>query len=93
MKRMDISELIGKTLLYIHIDKELDEILFTCNDGTQYKMYHEKDCCESVTIEDIIGDINDLIGSPILISEEVNSDKFVEDFENSFKLEEGLLKI
>ena len=88
---VELNELIGKTLLYIHIDKELDEILFTCNDGTQYKMYHETDCCESVTIEDVIGDMNDLIGNPILIAEEINNEKFVEDFENSFKLKDGLI--
>lgn len=88
---VELNELIGKTLLYIHIDKELDEILFTCNDGTQYKMYHEEDCCESVYIEDINGDINDLIGYPILIAEEINNEKFVEDFENSFKLKDELM--
>jgi hypothetical protein len=90
MKRVDINQLIGKTLLYVNVDKELDEILFTCSDGTQYKMYHEEDCCESVIIEDINGDLNDLIGSPILIAEEVNSDKFAKEFENSFKLKDGL---
>lgn len=88
--RMDISELIGKTLLYIHVDNELDEILFTCKDGTQYKMYHDQDCCEHVYIDDINGDINDLIGSEILMAEEVSNNDFVEHFENSFKLEDGL---
>ena len=88
--KMDISELIGKTLLYIHVDNELDEILFTCKDETQYKMYHPQDCCEYVYIEDINGDINDLIGSKILIAEEVSNNDFVEHFENSFKLEDGL---
>ena len=88
--RMDISELIGKTLLYIHVDNELDEILFTCKDGTQYKMYHDQDCCEHVCIDDINGDINDLIGSKILMAEEVSNNDFVEHFENSFKLEYGL---
>lgn len=89
MERKDITELQGKTLLYIRVDKELDEILFTCNDGTQYKMYHEEDCCESVCIDDINGDLNDLIGNPILIAEELNNDEFINNFEKSFKLEEG----
>jgi hypothetical protein len=89
MEKQDITELQGKTLLYIRVDRELDEILFTCNDGTQYKMYHEEDCCESVYIEDINGDLTDLIGYPILIAEDINNDEFVKNFEESFKLEEG----
>jgi len=89
MEYIDLKELKGKTFLYISVDDELDEILFTCNDGTQYKMYHEQDCCEAVTIDDINGDLNDLIGNPILIAEEVSNDDFVKNFEESFKLEEG----
>lgn len=89
METLDIKELKGKTLLYIRVDNELDEILFTCSDGTQYKLYHESDCCESVIIDDINGDINDLINSPILIAEEVNNNDFIKNFEESFKLEEG----
>jgi hypothetical protein len=89
METLDIKELKGKTLLYIRVDNELDEILFTCSDGTQYKLYHERDCCESVIIDDINGDINDLINSPILIAEEVNNNDFIKNFEESFKLEEG----
>jgi len=34
-----------------------------------------QDCCESVTIEDINGDLIDLIGSPILIAEETTSEE------------------
>ena len=71
MSYSEIKELIGKTLTEINIDKEQDEIIFICDNGDKYKMYHVEDCCESVVIEDINGDINDLIGYPILIAEEL----------------------
>lgn len=69
---MDIGELIGKT--FTNVKKEdfyqNDGITFENNDET-FALYHDQDCCESVTIEDINGDLNDLIGAPILKAEEV----------------------
>jgi hypothetical protein len=70
----DISELLGKILTNIEIDPQYDEIIFTCDDGTQYKMYHEQGCCEDVSIEDINGDLYCLLNSPILQAEESTND-------------------
>jgi hypothetical protein len=61
---VSIGELLGKTLT--KIDRKTDELVFHCDDGTSYKMFHAQNCCESVTIGDITGDLNDLIGVPIL---------------------------
>lgn len=69
----DVFILKGKTLTKIEKDYT-DELIFYTTGGEIYKMYHEQDCCESVTIEDINGDINDLIGSPIIMAEEVTED-------------------
>ena len=68
-----MSDLIGKTLSSV-VNNGNDEIIFTVNDGTRYVMYHYQDCCEQVYIDDICGDLQDLVGSPILESEEVSSD-------------------
>ena len=70
---MNINSIIGKTLSHIDINQSRDEIKFFCNDGDVYLMYHSQDCCETVTIEDVIGDIDDLIGFPITMAEEVIS--------------------
>lgn len=67
----EIKDLVGKTLT--EIQRKEDELIFVCNDGTSFKMYRSQDCCESVTIEDIVGDLEDLIGNPILIAEENTS--------------------
>lgn len=70
---MSIKLLLGKTLTDVSVNRDQDQIIFTCEDGVQYRMYHSQDCCESVTIEDINGDVNDLVGSPILLAEESSS--------------------
>ena len=68
-KYAQISDLIGKTLLDVKNNNNI-EIKFTTKDGDVYLMYHEQDCCESVVIEEIIGDLNNLIGSPLVMAEE-----------------------
>lgn len=47
-----------------------DELIFTCSDGRKFIFYHVQDCCEFVTINDIIGDLDDLCNSPIVRAEE-----------------------
>lgn len=74
-----ISELIGKILTEIKINEEENEIIFVCNDNSKYRMYHEQDCCENVYIEDICGDIKDLLEVPIAIAEEVTSNENPKD--------------
>lgn len=77
-KEVCFSDLIGKTLVKIE-KKDDKEIIFTCDDGKKYLMYHQRDCCEDVTIDEINGDMQDLIGSPILQAEEkTNSGKCTE---------------
>ncbi len=75
MKELDFSVLKGKTLRAISGCKDDEEMTFTTIDGEVYRLYHNQDCCESVTIEDICGDLGDLIGSPILVAEEVTHEQ------------------
>ena len=70
---MKFSKLKGQTLKTIFISATRDEILFITNTNTKYRQYHEQDCCESVTIEDITGNCSDLINTPILQAEAVTS--------------------
>jgi hypothetical protein len=60
----DIEELEGKTIHAIKRNSfdEEDFIEFICSDGWIYTMYHEQDCTEYVCIEDINGDLDNLIG-------------------------------
>ena len=72
---MDFKDLLGKTLTSITVNDEKDEIVFKDTEGHTYEMWHSQDCCENVAIEDVNGDLNDLIGSPLLVAEEAVSDK------------------
>lgn len=68
-----IETLIGKTLTAI--DNNHDQILFTCENGDQYQLFHSQDCCENVSVEDIVGDLSDLIGVPILKASEISGNE------------------
>ncbi|HEY5960936.1 MAG TPA: hypothetical protein VIV60_30480 [Polyangiaceae bacterium] len=70
-----IDKLLGKTLTEVRGAVGEDEVFFRADDGKAYKLYHEQDCCETVRIEDICGDLNDLVGSPITQAEESTNQK------------------
>ena len=67
----DISEMIGLTFHHIEGKVEDDVLLFVgAGDVPSFKFYHEQDCCESVSIAEIHGDLEDLVGVPILEARE-----------------------
>lgn len=71
--RVDLSTLVGKTLAEVRRSGD-EELFFTTQDGETFKMYHSQDCCESVYIEDIEGDLDSLVGNPIIVAEVASKD-------------------
>ena len=70
------EDLKGKVLAKVE-NNDNEELVFTTSDGEVYKLYHEQDCCENVTIEDICGDLEDLVGEPLLVAEEIEHERNV----------------
>jgi hypothetical protein len=76
MENITIKNLLGKTLVKVIGKKGDGEIQFVTTEGEKFYMYHQQDCCESVLVEDICGDMDDLVGSPIVqADEETNRDE------------------
>lgn len=75
-----MNRLLGKTLIDIYLDADKIELIFFTQDGLFFKMFHYYQCCETITIEDITGDLSDLIGSPILVAEKRTNHKDSHDF-------------
>lgn len=71
MIEQDFGILKGVTLT--KIDRSEDELLFHTQQGGAFKLYHEQDCCESVLLESITGELDDILNTPVLLAEEVNN--------------------
>lgn len=71
----EFRELVGKTLVSVETNMDMDQITFITDVGEKFLMYHEQDCCEGVSIEDINGNLEDLLGTPILVAEESTSEE------------------
>lgn len=69
---LPIQEMIGRTPRAVTASD--DQLSFEFADGSFYTFNHEQDCCEHVYIDDICGDLTDLVGLPILEAYESSSD-------------------
>jgi len=65
------SEIEGHTIE--SIVNESTRLVIQCDGGTWFELEHGQQCCEDVRIEDVTGDFEDLIGSPILVAEEATN--------------------
>jgi hypothetical protein len=72
-----LEEMLGKTIVEIKGTKHDKQMLFI-TENECFKFWHEQQCCESVTVEDITGDLSDLIGEPLLMAESVSKHEIVE---------------
>jgi len=70
-KKMRIEDMVGK--VFTSVTQDGTEMVFA-NETEKFRFYHYQDCCESVYIESIVGDLSDLEGEPLLIAEEVSGE-------------------
>lgn len=70
---MEIFDLKDKILKAWSLNAAKDKLLLEFLDGTVVQMFHRQDCCETVTLEDIAGNLDSLIGSPIIKAEKLQS--------------------
>ena len=68
---MDFNKLKGMTLTSITgLSCGSGEAVFENTAGQSFRMFHYQDCCESVRVEDVCGDVADLVGTPIVRAEQ-----------------------
>lgn len=68
------SALLGETLTAIEGMKVgSDRVNLTTSSGRTFTMYHSQDCCESVSLEDVAGNPDDLLDSPLTMADESSS--------------------
>lgn len=70
-----ISKLIGLNIKRIEVNETNDKLIFYMEDGDIFEMYHDQECCEDVYLQDIVGELDDLIDNPILIAEKREVDQ------------------
>ena len=66
-----IEDMVGRVFTRVSGGVGDGELVFE-NDTERFVFFHAQDCCETVDINDIVGDLEDLCGEPLLIAEEVS---------------------
>lgn len=70
---MNINVLIGLTMKAVTVTPGRDEVFFEEEGGRSFRMFHSQGCCGDVSIDEVDGEIDWLVGSPITQAEESTS--------------------
>ncbi len=66
----ELKELLGKTLVKLIGAKQGSmEVTLTCSDGTSYIMYNNDEYDDEAEVTKILGDVTNLLHSPIILAE------------------------
>jgi len=68
-----LNSMLGRVFVRVEGSVDDGEMVFVRDDGVRFIFSHYQDCCEIVQINDIVGDLNDLVGEPLLLAEEVSN--------------------
>ena len=78
LRSLEIDDMIGR--VFVSVEQENNNsLVFTEDDGKKWVFYHEQDCCEFVRIEDIVGDLKDLVGEPLIVASESSNQEYKDD--------------
>ena len=69
-----MAQMLGKTFVQVTGSVDSDGMMFETATGERFLFAHQQDCCETVRINDIVGDLADLVGEPLLMAEEVSGE-------------------
>ena len=69
-----MAQMLGKTFVQVSGSVGDGEMTFVTAQGERFMFAHSQDCCERVDINDIVGDLQDLMDSPMLLAEEVQGE-------------------
>jgi len=86
-----LRSMVGRVFVRVEGSVGSGEMLFVDQNGERFLFSHFQDCCERVDINDIVGDLEDLVGEPLLVAEEVEGsvpadfdDEYVESYTFTF---------
>ena len=84
-RSVGVEVLQGEILEAVEVNEDRDEIVFRTADGESFLMYHDQDCCERVRLEDVCGDLDDLIGTVLVsVEESTNREDDPPEYAESF---------
>jgi hypothetical protein len=70
MRFINIRDLLGVTLTAVEISDDKQSLILRASHGRVFKACHSQDCCESVDLNEVDGDLEWLIGSEIILAAE-----------------------
>jgi len=62
------DKMLDQVITVILKQRDNEELIFVTGNGF-HRFYHDQSCCEHVMIDDIVGDLKNLIGVPLLQAE------------------------